>query len=359
MSHPSTPAPLDWDDLLVARARPHDKAYEVVREGALLLVRETPSSELTRWQIHQGREPSLVWSGGSARPPGGAEVMAALEGFFTFTPTAERCTLSGAEAWPQRLLATGVLLQAGATVQASRDLLWQQSSLWLPRVAPPFPLQYQLSHGRRHPRRSPKPEGQLYQRHIPWLNQTFSFRSFDLEADLPTFHRWMNDPEVDKVWQEAGDLDKHRRYLEELAADPHIYPMVACFDGHPFAYFEAYWAKENRIGPFCEADDYDRGWHVLVGEPAFRGKRFAVAWLTSISHYLFLDDPRTQRVVGEPRADHAQQIRNLDHSGYAKVKEFHFPHKRALLVSLLRERYFADALWWPRVDTPSSAEPRS
>jgi acetyl CoA:N6-hydroxylysine acetyl transferase len=91
---------------------------------------------------------------------------------------------------------------------------------------------------------------------------------------------------------------------------------------------------------------------VLVGESAFRGKQFATAWLTSISHYLFLDDPRTQRVVGEPRADHAQQIRNLDRSGFAKIKEFDFPHKRALLISMLRERYFGERLWLPR-DEPA------
>jgi hypothetical protein len=54
--------------------------------------------------------------------------------------------------------------------------------------------------------------------------------------------------------------------------------------------------------------------------------------------------------VGEPRIDHVQQIRNLDKSGYAKVKEFDLPHKRALLVVMLRERYFTDALWLPRSD---------
>jgi acetyl CoA:N6-hydroxylysine acetyl transferase len=72
---------------------------------------------------------------------------------------------------------------------------------------------------------------------------------------------------------------------------------------------------------------------------------------------MLLDDPRTQRIVGEPRADHAQQIRNLERSGFASVKEFDFPHKRAMLVMLLRERYFGERLWIPRRPEAAAAKP--
>jgi len=163
----------------------------------------------------------------------------------------------------------------------------------------------------------------------------------------------MNDPSVARFWQEEGSIEKHRNYLKTIAEDSHMQSLIACLDDEPFAYFEVYWAKENRIAPYYDAHDYDRGWHVLVGESAFRGKLFATAWLTSISHYLFLDDPRTQRVVGEPRSDHVQQIRNLDRSGFAKIKEFDFPHKRALLISMLRERFFGEQLWLPQKEAPA------
>ena len=41
-------------------------------------------------------------------------------------------------------------------------------------------------------------------------------------------------------------------------------------------------------------------------------------------------------------------IRNLAKCGYANLKEFDFPHKRAMLGMLLRERFFAERLWVPR-----------
>lgn len=67
-------------------------------------------------------------------------------------------------------------------------------------------------------------------------------------------------------------------------------------DDQPGAYFEAYWAREDRIAPFYYVDDYDRGIHMLVGEQAHRGpqKGFA-SWLAALTHYLFLDDPHSAR----------------------------------------------------------------
>ena len=82
--------------------------------------------------------------------------------------------------------------------------------------------------------------------------------------------------------------------------------------------------------------------------------------MPSISHYLFLDDPRTQRLVIEPRIDNAKMLRSLARSGYALEKTFDFPHKRAMLGTLTRERFFNESLWVPRAAdgiTPQALAP--
>ncbi|GLK57367.1 RimJ/RimL family protein N-acetyltransferase [Methylopila capsulata] len=252
------------------------------------------------------------------------------------------------EAGRARLIAEAIVVPDAGRLVVRPELLWQRPSTWLAeRDRPVYPELPVVTAGRRHPLRPSKPRGVVYARSIPWVNQTLRFRALEVNRDLALFHRWMNDPRVDAVWEEAGTLEAHRASLEERAADPHLLTLIGEFDGAPFGYFELYWAKENRLGPFYDADDHDRGWHVLIGEDAFRGKDFITAWLPSLMHYMFLDDPRTRRIVGEPRATHAQQIRNLDKAGFAKVKHFDFPHKRALLVMLLRERFFGDRLWAP------------
>jgi RimJ/RimL family protein N-acetyltransferase len=236
---------------------------------------------------------------------------------------------------------------AGTGGRLDSAILWQWPSLWLPQLSYPLPPVQEMTAGRYHPRRPAKPKGTVYQRFIPWLEREIAFTVADAETDLAAFHRWMNDEQVNTIWEDAGSIGKHREILEERIADPHVLPLIGSFADIPFGYFEVYWAKENRLGPFYDADDYDRGWHVAIGEPDYRGKKWISAWLPSLMHFIFLDDPRTKRIVGEPRASHEQQIRNLDRSGFAKVKHFDFPHKRALLVMLGRERFFGDRLWVP------------
>lgn len=185
-----------------------------------------------------------------------------------------------------------------------------------------------------HPQRPAKPQGEVYRRFDPQLGAWISLRALDIELDLERFNRWQNTPRVLAFWDEGGSLDDHRQYLEKLANDPHTLTLIGCFDDQPFAYFEAYWAKEDRIAPFYDADDYDRGIHMLVGEQAHRGPHKVASWLSALTDYLLQDDPRTRRIVAEPRADNDKMIGYMQAQGYARIKEFDFPHKRAALMVL-------------------------
>jgi RimJ/RimL family protein N-acetyltransferase len=277
-------------------------------------------------------------------------ISALSESLFGWFPQLDRIILkfTNGRSSPRELVAHGLVVERDHQQTLLPELAMQQRDNWLADAArPPMPLLYVMTDGKRHPQRPPKPEGVVYSRFIPWLSQRISFRVANLNEDLHLLHRWLNDPRVDAFWSEAGDLEKHRAYLSKILADPHMLPLIGCFGGVPFGYFEVYWAKENRIAPFYDADDYDRGWHVVVGEDAYRGRNYITAWLPSLMHYMFLDDCRTQRIVGEPAAAHVQQLRNLELAGFAKVKNFDFPHKRATLVMLLRERFFGDRLWLP------------
>ncbi|MBF8793519.1 acetyltransferase [Pseudomonas monteilii] len=257
-------------------------------------------------------------------------------------PACQRLAWHMQQALPQAL-ASGLLVagERPGVYLCERGLFWQLPQPWLgDAAAGSYPQQMMISDGKRHPRRPPKPRGEVYRRFDARLGAWVSLRTLEIDRDLARFNRWQNDPRVAQFWQEAGSLEQHREYLAKLEADPHTLTLVGCFDDEPFAYFEAYWAKEDRIAPFYPAGDYDRGVHMLVGEQAHRGPHKVASWLSALVHYLFLDDPRTQRVVAEPRADNGRMIGYLHDQCFHCEKEFDFPHKRAALMILGRERFF-------------------
>lgn len=320
-------------------------------DGARLTVRLADRDAMSDWRFSpDGQGAELAWHGPCALTPDSAELLTALEACFALHPVVRSIRVKAPLPRDAALFEQGTLrLAPGEPATAHAALFWQQRAPWLAQhAAQPFPLDYVVAGALRHPRRPPKPTGEVYRRYIPWLQATLSLRVATEALDAARLNQWMNDPVVAHFWEEQGPIDKHRAYLRKQTEDAHTLPLVLCLDGVPFGYVEAYWAREDRIAPFCDARDHDRGWHVLIGDPACRGQHFVSAWMPSVSHFLFLDDPRTQRLVIEPRIDNGKMLRSLARSGYALEKAFDFPHKRAMLGTLSRERFFNEALWLPR-----------
>ena len=226
------------------------------------------------------------------------------------------------------------------------------SASHLPTYYPPAPTQYIITNYIRHPLR-PKPPRQgetFYTRYIPSLGQYLSFRVASLSdvppehqgptgsatsSALPSFlppnssialdltkmalgetftelcdvdllHKWMNDPRISAAWGVSGPVATQEAFLRNALSSKHSFPVIGCWDGRPFGYFEIYWVKEDQLGRHVKGDhvgDWDRGFHVLVGEQEFRGQHRVKVWLTALVHYCLLADLRTERVFLEPRVD--------------------------------------------------------
>jgi hypothetical protein len=279
---------------------------------------------------------------------------------FTLSPMAQSPFPSGSPypsrpSSPARSPARGTGAEQGREqqIEQSSPGLWSptapgpfHSSSHLPTYYPPPPAQYIFTNNIRHPVR-PKPPRQgevFYTRYVPSVGQYLSFRvascsskplrhrgpvsgsvstprnsqlyasesamaslNLDLKSDAEYLHKWMNDPRVSHFWGEAGPLSHQEEFLKNGLKSKNSFPVIGCWDGKPFGYFEIYWVKEDNLGKHVPiVSDWDRGFHCLVGEQEFRGAHRVKIWLSALVHYCWLADNRTERVMLEPRVDNVK-----------------------------------------------------
>lgn len=324
------------------------------------------------------RTPSVTVSWKGESPPTVGQLWLITYAIYILRPGSEAFRLGlygfGALKLSAQLKATGLAIDHPTTAAisapatpskelvVSRSAFWQGAAspfgsrpAWVPETQDPdlsgYPLpppEYVMTSDASaltwHPRRraKPTPGSVIYSRYIPHLKETFSMIALDYAnaEHLNLFHTWQNDPRVSQGWNETGTLDQHREYLRKAHEDPHQITILARFDDISFAYFEVYWGKEDRIGAYYSAGDYDRGRHSLVGDVRFRGPHRVSAWWSSLMHYLFLDEPRTVSVVGEPKYTNSSVLMYDLMHGFGLDKFIDLPHKRSALVSCSRERFF-------------------
>lgn len=241
----------------------------------------------------------------------------------------------------QESLLQGLIQRIDVGYVARLSMVWQHpySGLYNQPI-PHYPYIHRVNNGIGHPLRPLVRKGSVYARYISEISKTLRFETLDIEKHFHIFHDWMNQSRVNKFWELAGDEVHHREYMRKIDADPHTHALIAYFDEEPFAYFEVYWAKEDRISAYYSAHDYDRGLHVLVGNVNFLGRQFFEHWIISLMHYTYISEPRCERIVGEPRIDNSGFIKHLLNYGWSHLKEFDFPHKRSAFLLSERSYFF-------------------
>ncbi|KAJ3501146.1 hypothetical protein NLJ89_g9471 [Agrocybe chaxingu] len=122
------------------------------------------------------------------------------------------------------------------------------------------------------------------------------------------------------------------------------------WDGELMGYIEIVYTKEDHTAQHYPVDvvpgDWERGIHVLVGESKFLGGGRSEIWIRSLVHYIFLADPRTDRVLGEPDQENTAIIKVALNSGFHIQTIIDFPYKRSAMVLNPREKFFKLCRLW-------------
>ncbi|KAJ3567433.1 hypothetical protein NP233_g6369 [Leucocoprinus birnbaumii] len=258
----------------------------------------------------------------------------------------------------------------------SRAAFWQAAGTegyhthsWLRDPRRPIPPVNSFTRSKKviaqHPVRPSKPTpGQLlYQRYCTHVGQFLEIHYFDIDGvsdtvkredgvsrHLAAFNKWHNDDRVNTAWGERGGYEKHRKYIEEVMADPHVLPSMMSWDGELMGYCEIMYTREDHVAQHYPegimVGDWERNVHILTGEQKFLGNGRAAIYLRCMLHYIFLSDPRTIRACGEPDWKNAGVHKAATDAGFIQEVCFDFPYKRSSLLLVTRARFFNKPLLW-------------
>lgn len=186
----------------------------------------------------------------------------------------------------------------------------------------------------------PRDSRYVWEDFAPNIAKKISFRPVVLEEDLLLIHSWMNQPHVIPFWNLALDLEAMRQHLEKALADTHQNLYIGCLDGVPMSYWEAYWVAGDIVAKAYEFHPEDRGIHLLIGEPKFLGKGYALPLLHTMTEFLF-QHSATEKVIAEPDIRNSKMIHVFRRCGFELQREIELPDKRAALMFCDRKNFQA------------------
>ncbi|SEQ83102.1 GNAT family N-acetyltransferase [Natrinema salaciae] len=182
------------------------------------------------------------------------------------------------------------------------------------------------------------------------IDRHIGFRRVSLERDLGRLHAWLGSTHVAPYWDLDEPLLEFRETLRAKLADDHQTLYVGCLDHVPMSYWERYWAVEDDLAAYYDAEPGDQGMHLLFGPEEYLGCGYAVPLIRAMLAFQFRH-PETDRIVAEPDARNDAVLASADRCGFEFRREFEFEEedKTATFAVCPRERFERD-IWPPTAD---------
>jgi len=175
----------------------------------------------------------------------------------------------------------------------------------------------------------------------------FELRTIDIEKDVDLIWGWWESDHVRLHWSVAFRLgpllpgaqgyEKQalKAYLKKIIARPdEINPLIVRIGGVDVGYVEEYRIGSSPLSGHPELSADDRGYHVLVGDPAYARKGIMPRMGALLIEWQLAKYPQAKRVAADPdvRNTHAIQA-CLKIPGSIRLQDFQLPHKLAAVIA--------------------------
>jgi RimJ/RimL family protein N-acetyltransferase len=166
----------------------------------------------------------------------------------------------------------------------------------------------------------------------PIVAPPWAVRPLTAEAGDPELvSRWMNEPHVALFWEQAWPPGRWAGNIAEQLAGDYSRPYLVSHHGAPLAYVEIYRTPRDVVGLQYDADPYDLGVHLAIGEKERTGRGLGRAMVRAVADGLALADPRVRRVLADPDERHEMARRMFQAAGFRLLAVRDLGHKHAAL----------------------------
>jgi RimJ/RimL family protein N-acetyltransferase len=167
----------------------------------------------------------------------------------------------------------------------------------------------------------------------PMVAAPWSIRGLTAEGPDPALvSRWMNEPHVALFWDQAWPAERWAATLRAQLSGDCTRPFLVSRAGKPFAYVEIYRTPRDVVGRQYDADPYDLGIHLAIGELGATGKGLGRAMVRAVALGLKSADPRVRKLVADPDERHVIARRMFRGAGFHDLGVRDLGHKRAALL---------------------------
>ncbi|HKX30398.1 MAG TPA: GNAT family N-acetyltransferase [Blastocatellia bacterium] len=176
-----------------------------------------------------------------------------------------------------------------------------------------------------------------FSKYIPELGE-FNLRPLRISEDLPTIHDWVN-REYARYWGMVGhSREAVQSAYEKILTQAQVF--IGFYRDQPAFLLECYWALEDQVGKYYEAQPGDYGMHILVAPTNHPLSDFTWHVFTVILDFMF-SDSAVDRIVVEPDVRN-EKIHVLNRrAGFEYQKVIELPNKTAYLAFCTRKQYGA------------------
>ncbi|GAA0469974.1 siderophore biosynthesis protein [Paractinoplanes deccanensis] len=142
---------------------------------------------------------------------------------------------------------------------------------------------------------------------------------------------WMNEPHVERFWEQAWPPQRWADAIAEQLKGDFSRPYLISYEGEPLAYVEVYRTPRDVVGQQYDADAYDLGIHLAIGDKSRTGRGLGRAMVRALAEGLALADPRCRRVLADPDERHEMARRMFLGADFQLLGIRDLGHKRAAL----------------------------